>query len=79
MIHFHGAMRPARIHIRTRRGLCAWIARRIELWSVSATLRWAESDRDLLAEVLDHAPRRLKQMDRDLEMLRVRQATLRNT
>jgi len=65
--------------IATSTGLRAFIARRIELWSVSATLRWAESDRAYLASQLDAGPKRLRQMDRDLEQLRVRQAVLRNT
>lgn len=64
--------------ITTETGFRAWVARRIELWSLSATLRWAESDRAFLAAQLDVGPKRLRQMDRDLEQLRVRQAILRS-
>jgi hypothetical protein len=64
--------------ITTETGLRAWFARRIELWSIGATLRWAESDRAFLAAQLDAGPKRLRQMDRDLEHLRMRRAILRS-
>lgn len=40
--------------------------------------RWAEDDRQFAAAQLASLPKRLKAMDRDLELLRVRQAVLRN-
>lgn len=62
----------------TRTGVRAYIARRIELLSVTLTIRWAEDDRQFTAAQLASLPVRLKAMDRNLELLRVRQAVLRN-
>lgn len=62
----------------TRSGFRAWMVRRIELIGVNLTLRWAEDDRQFVASQIDALPKRLKAMDRDLELLRVRQAVLRN-
>jgi hypothetical protein len=64
--------------IDTRTGLRAWAARKCELVSVSWTLHWAESDRVHLAQQADDLPKRLHQMDKDLQALRVRQAVLRS-
>jgi hypothetical protein len=61
----------------TRRGLIAWVARKLELLQVNATLRWAEQDREQLARDAEALPRELRRLDRDVEVLRVRQAVLR--
>lgn len=65
--------------IQTRRGLRAWIARKFELANVTFTLRSAERDRDDYEVLLDTLPPTLKQLERDIGELRVRQAHLRNT
>ena len=62
-------MTARRICIRTRRGVASWLARQFEALCLRAQVRWAEQDRDLLAHTLDHGPRRLRQMDRDLAQL----------
>lgn len=62
----------------TRSGIAAFVARKVELLGVTWTLRWAEDDREFVASQIDALPKRLKAMDRDLELLRVRQAVLRN-
>ena len=60
----------------TRTGLFAWIARRVELIRVTATIAWGEQDRDMLERTLAAAPIELAQLNLDLQALRVRKATL---
>lgn len=67
------------VYIPTRRGLLPWLGRRFELLQIAATLRWAEEDRARLAHELTALPKRLRQLDRDVDQLRVRQAVLRGT
>ena len=64
--------------ISTRTGLRAWAARKCELLSVTWTLHWAESDRAHLAQQVQDLPKRLHQLDHDLQVLRVQQSTLRS-
>lgn len=65
--------------LHTRTGVRAWIARQFDLLNVSWKLRWAESDRELLARQCATLPERLIRMDLDLAELRVRQAILRSS
>lgn len=66
--------------IETRRGPCAWIARKWELLNVSATLWWAERDHAHHAEQYRRSanlPAVVDLLERDVADLRVRQAILR--
>ncbi len=67
------------VYTPTKGGLLAWIARRIELFGITRTLAWAEVDREALAREVESGPRRLRQLDHDLEVLRVREVILRGT
>lgn len=64
--------------IETRRGLFAWIARRFELMCVNATLRWAERDHRHFTDQAHALPSVVRHLEHDLQLLRVRQAELRN-
>lgn len=64
--------------VQTKRGLRAWIARRLELFSVNATLGAAERDREYLTSQLESIPFELAQKDLDIGALRARQIHLRN-
>lgn len=64
--------------IATRTGLRAWFGRKFELLNVNATIWAAERDRVHLAAQAEDVPKRLRQIDHDLQVLRVQQATLRS-
>lgn len=65
--------------VQTKRGLRAWIARRLELFTVNATLQAAERDREYLSSQLESIPFELAQKDLDIGELRARQIHLRNS
>lgn len=65
------------IYLSARTGLRAWVLRKLELMSVNATLAWAERDREYHSAQLAALPKALRTLDRDIELLRVRQAVLR--
>lgn len=65
--------------VQTKSGLRAWIARRIELFTVNATLSAAERDREYLNSQLESLPFEIDQKDKDIGALRARQIHLRNT
>lgn len=67
------------VYFPTRRGLRARIARWFELLNVSATLHYAERDREFLASQLESLPAELRQKDLDIDTLRLRQAMLRGS
>ncbi len=67
------------VYFPTRRGPLAWFSRKWELMNIAATLRWAESDRDHLANELKSLPKRIRQLDRDVDRLQARQAVLRGS
>ena len=64
--------------IATTTGVRARLARWFDLLCVNATLRAGEADRLEMERQLLALPKRLRQMDRDLEQLRVKQAILRS-
>ena len=64
--------------IATQTGVRAWFARRWELMCVTATIAAGEADRLDMERQLLALPRELRQLDRDLAALRVRQAVLRS-
>lgn len=65
--------------VQTKRGIRAWISRRIELFTVNATLSAAERDREYLNSQLESLPFEIDQKDKDIGALRARQIHLRNT
>jgi hypothetical protein len=64
--------------IHTCGGLRGWVGRRFEAMQLAYKIKWAEQDRDALADVVEHGPRHLRQLDHDLEEMRVRLALLRD-
>jgi hypothetical protein len=64
--------------VHTRRGLRSWLGRRLEALQLAYSIKWAEQDRETLADVVERGPRHLRQLDRDLAEMRVRLALLRD-
>jgi hypothetical protein len=66
------------ICIRTQRGIRAWFARKWEMACITSTLHVAEQDAAFMSLQCAALPKQLRQLEHDIQCLRVRQALLRS-
>jgi hypothetical protein len=64
--------------VETQRGVRAWLARKWELVCVTSTLHVAEQDAAFMALQCAALPKQLRQLEHEIQCLRVRQALLRS-